>query len=106
MIIANFEQITGIASANAMPTEYRLWQNYPNPFNPSTTISFDLKQPGLTTLKIFDAKGQQVAVLINEYMPSGHHRVQFNAHHFAAGVYICKIRSGSFSAMHKMVLVK
>ncbi len=106
MIIANFEQITGIAAANAMPTEYRLWQNYPNPFNPSTTISFDLKQPGLTTLKIFDAKGQQVAVLINEYMPSGHHRVQFNAHHFAAGVYICKIRSGSFSAMHKMVLVK
>ncbi len=106
MVIANFEQATGIVSAVDMPKAYRLWQNYPNPFNPSTTISFDLSQPGLTTLKIFDTSGQQVTELLNEHLHKGHHSVKFDANHIAAGVYVCKIRSGSFSAMIKMVVVK
>ncbi|MCG8373271.1 MAG: FG-GAP repeat protein, partial [Balneolales bacterium] len=35
-------------------TEYELYQNYPNPFNPSTTINYQVKDPGMVTLTVYN----------------------------------------------------
>jgi hypothetical protein len=50
----------------SVPNVFALEQNYPNPFNPSTTVGFTLQTSGLTTLKIYDAVGKEVATLVNE----------------------------------------
>ncbi len=44
---------------------FALEQNYPNPFNPSTTIEFTLQNADITSLKIYDAIGREVATLVN-----------------------------------------
>jgi hypothetical protein len=43
-----------------------LFQNYPNPFRAATTISFELPEPALTRLEIFNVLGQRVAVLLDD----------------------------------------
>ena len=48
------------------PNEFTLSQNYPNPFNPSTTIEYFIPSDGFVSLKIFNAIGQEVSILVNE----------------------------------------
>lgn len=85
---------------------YQLLQNYPNPFNPSTTIEFDLKEDGFTTLKVFDITGREVKTLINGKMRAGHHTVNYFAPGIASGVYFYQIKSKDFVANRKMISVK
>jgi hypothetical protein len=88
------------------PGTYALSQNYPNPFNPSTVIRYGLPAAGMTTLKVYNILGQEVATLVNEVQPAGTYTVRFNASSLSSGVYFFRILSGSFSAVKKMVLVK
>ncbi len=84
-----------------------LLQNYPNPFNPSTTLGFTLQVPGLTTLKIYDALGRELATLVNEHLEAGvYHERTFDASHLASGIYFARLTSGGTSQMKKMSLIK
>ena len=101
-------------SANLGPEQYALHQNYPNPFNPTTTISFDLKQEALVTLKVYNTLGQEVKEPVhNELMDEGEQELEFDASSLASGVYYYKIVAqeidGSsilFSNTKKMLLLK
>jgi poly(beta-D-mannuronate) lyase len=106
VITATFIQTVGVESTVNIPEDYYLYQNYPNPFNPTTTISFSLKEPGLTSLKVIDVIGHHVVELVNEYLPRGSHVVEFDASDLASSVYICEIRSGKYSSKIKMLLMR
>jgi hypothetical protein len=80
--------------------------NYPNPFNPTTKIKFELNTPGNTTLKIYDVLGKEVAVLVNDYLSSGTHEINFDASSLASGMYLYKIQVGNKWNARKMILVK
>jgi hypothetical protein len=91
------------------PVNYRLNQNYPNPFNPTTTISFELPQDALVSLKVYNLLGQEVATLVNhEQMQEGTNEVTFDASRMATGVYYYRlmINDGQFQQVKKMMLVK
>ena len=92
---------------------YALFQNYPNPFNPSTTIAFALPRPGRVSLKIFDASGKEVAILVNENLPVGNYRIPWNAQELPSGVYFYRLTVRSpgyatarFTETRKMILTK
>ncbi|MBC8191803.1 MAG: T9SS type A sorting domain-containing protein [FCB group bacterium] len=89
-----------------LPFEYRLYNNYPNPFNPTTTIRYEIMQEGWTSLIIYDILGREVELLVNEQRPAGGYVVKFNASDYSAGVYFCRIRSGEYSQLIKLLLVK
>lgn len=90
-----------------MPTTFQLYQNYPNPFNPSTTIQYVLDRPNYTTLKVYDLLGREVATLVDEYQTAGlKPPVHFDASRLASGVYLYRLKSGEFSAVKKLVLLK
>lgn len=98
---------TGIDETSLpISSNYFLHQNYPNPFNPTTTISLDLAQSQFVTLKVFDVKGSEVKMLINEIMPVGHHRVGFNAGELASGLYFYQLKTEGFTQTKKMLYVK
>ena len=92
----------------AAPLQFQLSQNYPNPFNPMTTIEFTLAEDGLTTLKVFDLLGREVASLLNnEVMKAGmYHQVFFNGARFASGIYFARLESNGKYLLKKMLLVK
>jgi len=88
------------------PSEFSLSQNYPNPFNPTTKISFSLKHSGLSTLKVYDLLGREIASLVNEYLTAGNYTIEWSGSNLSSGVYFYQIRSGDFVATKKMILQK
>jgi hypothetical protein len=99
--------ITGVEPISAtMPDNFGLSQNYPNPFNPSTKINFSLPKSGNVEIKVYDVMGKEVAVLVNEFKSAGTYAVDFDAGNFSSGIYFYSIKSGDFTAIKKMVLVK
>ncbi|MCK4814045.1 MAG: T9SS type A sorting domain-containing protein [Candidatus Marinimicrobia bacterium] len=94
------------ATEEIVPATYALAQNYPNPFNPVTTIHFELKESGTTTLEIFDITGRHVRTLVNSEMQAGSYDLRFDASALSSGVYFYRMTSGDFTSIKKMSLVK
>jgi len=97
--------VTGVEKTG-LPFVYTLEQNYPNPFNPSTTISYEIKQSGLVTLKVFNVLGQVIATLTDGKQDAGKHSLKFDAVRFSSGIYFYQITAGNFRATKKMMLLK
>jgi len=88
------------------PIEFELSQNYPNPFNPSTTIKFSLPEGSQVSLKIYNSLGQEIKTLINRFMETGIHNVDFNATGLNSGMYFYRLDDGEFAQLRKMPLIK
>jgi hypothetical protein len=103
--------ITSPTSVNSVedglaPKEFALFQNYPNPFNPTTTIRYGITEKSNVKIILFNAIGEEVALLINEEKESGYHQVEFNAAILPSGVYFYQLQAGSFVETKKMILMK
>ncbi|MFH0989899.1 MAG: T9SS type A sorting domain-containing protein [bacterium] len=105
------DQIEEADQSVAIPTKYALAQNYPNPFNPSTIIQFDLPEPGLVTLRVFDLLGREAKTLVNSEYRAGFHRVAWNGRNLLGqqmptGIYICHLITSKYKSSKKMLLTK
>jgi len=85
---------------------FLLEQNYPNPFNPLTKIKYSLSKSANVKIEVYNLLGQKVAVLINGEKPAGYHEISFNASSLSSGMYIYKLKSGSFEQSRKMILIR
>ena len=97
------------------PSEFLLYQNYPNPFNPSTKISWQSPLGSWQTLRVYDVLGNEIATLVDEYMPAGKYEVEFQSsignRQLASGVYFYQLQvyptsSGAFVETKKMILLR
>ena len=114
--IADIESlITSVDSPDddfAPPRDFSLLQNFPNPFNPSTKITYELTEPGVVTLKIYDLLGREVRTLLNnEKQSSGRKSVAWDGtndlgERVASGVYLYQLQSGMFKQTRKMILIR
>ncbi len=92
---------------NILPAEYSLYQNYPNPFNPTTRIKFALPKKSIVSLKVYNALGELISVLINSRpYDEGYHEITFNGSLLASGVYFCRLIAGNFTSTKKMLILK
>jgi hypothetical protein len=100
--------LIGIGDKPMGPLTYSLSQNYPNPFNPSTIIKYSVAQAGQVELKVYNMLGQEVITLVNEFKNAGSYEARFNAAgmNLSSGVYLYRIRAGSFVQTKKLVLIK
>jgi hypothetical protein len=87
-------------------THFSLGQNYPNPFNPATTISFSLPSTSFVSLKVFDALGREVGVLLSEKLPAGTYSQQWNTEGLVSGVYFYRLQASNFVETKKLVLLR
>jgi len=91
---------------DAIPNAIILLQNYPNPFNPSTTIRYSMPHRSHATLSVYNALGQQVAILVNQDLQAGYHEVRFDASNLASGIYFYRLIAGDFVQTRKLCLVR
>lgn len=105
-ILTNNFTVGVLSESEHTPNKYSLAQNYPNPFNPVTAVQFTIAQESFTTLKVYDAIGREVAVLVNERKAAGSYKIHFDASQLASGVYYYKLTAGNFSDVKKMVVIK
>jgi hypothetical protein len=98
--------ITNVNEPGSFIPEYSLEQNYPNPFNPSTRIKFSLAEGSEIRLSVYNILGEEIAVLLNEYLNAGSYEKSFNAAGLASGIYFYKLSSGSQNLVRKMSVLK
>jgi hypothetical protein len=86
--------------------------NQPNPFNPTTRIRYAVDRDELVQLCVYDLAGRLLRTLVNEPVRGGvEHNVAWDGRdgrgvRLPSGVYMCRITTPSFSAAHKMILLK
>jgi hypothetical protein len=93
-------------TAGKVPSEYMLYQNYPNPFNPVTGLEFSIPAPGFVSLKVYDIKGRQVSVLVNEDLSPGKYKMNFDGNNLPSGIYFYELSAGEFKETKRMVMLK
>ena len=94
------------SSTTELPTETALPGNYPNPFNPETTIRYTLPQTGKVHLAVYNLLGHEVAALVDESKPAGHHTIRFEAGDLPSGVYLYRLQTKDQIMARTMILVK
>jgi hypothetical protein len=99
------ENVTTVPGAKSFAVS-----NYPNPFNPSTRIDYQIKAPGILSLKIFNVRGELVKTLIDGRVASSDFVMWDGTNdtgaNVSSGVYFYEARMNGESKVQKMALVK
>ncbi len=83
----------------------------PNPFRTMTSVSFELPEPGHTTVQLFDLSGRKVLCLLKSEMLPVTYSFQWNGcnqngEEVSAGLYLCRIESGGVVETTGLCLLK
>ncbi|MBA7652072.1 hypothetical protein ES703_59901 [subsurface metagenome] len=108
---ADFLAVGSESISDPLPEAFNLHQNFPNPFNPYTTILYDLPEPTLVKLTLYDILGREIIRLQDGNMEAGYYQVIWhcknrNGHNLASGVYIARLVTPKYFKSIKMLLLK
>ncbi|MBN2465257.1 T9SS type A sorting domain-containing protein [candidate division WOR-3 bacterium] len=89
----------------------RLLGCMPNPFDRTTAINYQLGSAGSVALTLHDVAGRAVRRLACGPQPAGFHSVVWNGKDdrgraLPAGVYFCRMQSGSTTESRRVTLVR
>jgi len=104
----NNEEIKNNVIKNAAPEfEKRVQlQTIPNPFSSQFTVRFNLPQPSVVSLNLYDAKGSLVKKVQQGTMLNGLQQFTIDGSNISNGIYYCEIIINKERIMRKMVLQK
>ncbi len=93
------------------PLIYSLRCPSPNPFENNTSISYSIAKPGNIYLCVYDVTGRLIKTLEKTKKDSGVYIVKWsgfdnNNRKISAGIYFIRLRSGDFTSVKKIILVK
>lgn len=93
------------------PRVFALQQNYPNPVFSKTVIKYSIAKPCKVELKLFDATGRQIAVLVSEKQTPGYYQMNWNIQNVAEkqlanGVYFYRLEAGNYTSSRKMLIIR
>jgi photosystem II stability/assembly factor-like uncharacterized protein len=103
---ANFSILDLDAEEHTVPSEFRIGDAYPNPFNPATQVALELPTRTRVDARVFNHLGQQVALLVDEEMDAGVHRIAFDGSGLSSGTYFIHISTYGETKILKAVLLK
>lgn len=89
-----------------------LYPAVPNPFNPATVIAWELDEPALVRLQVYDVSGRLVRTLVDGLLQTaGRQEVLWRGLDDAgrpqpSGVYFYRLEAGGSSATQRMTLVR
>lgn len=95
---------------NSIATSYKLYNNYPNPFNPSTTIKYQISEPGLATINIYDIRGALVRKISQQHSSSGNYSVIWDGRNnfgemVSSNVYFYQLVINNHQDVKKMIML-
>ena len=89
----------------AIPTIFDI-ACYPNPVHNGVMINYQLPRRSDVSLKIYDATGRLVDVLVNDRLEPGYYHTRLDTKAYASGVYFYRLTAGDKVLTKKMILVK
>ena len=81
---------------------------FPNPVSHHLEISFQQLGPAQTRIQLLDLTGREVAVLLQESLHRGAHKISWDASAsgVANGAYFVRLESGGFIETRKIVVMR
>lgn len=76
---------------------FTLGEAYPNPANAKINFTFSLVAPSHANLTIYNALGQAVAEVVDQYLDANHYIVDFETANLPVGTYYYVLKSGERS---------
>ena len=78
--------------------------------NSKVVLKYALPQAEKVELKVYNALGQVVRRLVEEYQSAGYHRVMWDGkdgvgRQVASGVFVVRIQAGEFEKIQRVALV-
>jgi ligand-binding sensor domain-containing protein len=106
--LAMFDEplLLGTNGPAATASARMLQANAPNPFNGSTTITVAMEHTGYARLGVFNARGEEIALLVDGTLAAGSHEIAFDAAGLPAGTYFARLVAGGAIESSSMVLVR
>ena len=101
-----YKTSTSIENIGSSLEIFELYQNYPNPFNPITTISYSIPKQSYVVIKIYDALGKDVRLLVNKELGTGKYQVEFDGTELSSGVYFYQLQAEGLLETKKFILLK
>ncbi|MDB5036340.1 MAG: Por secretion system C-terminal sorting protein, partial [Chlorobi bacterium] len=101
-------EVKGPSSVDAEATGsgYRLDGALPNPSSGKAEIAYRLGASGTVDVTIYNAAGEQVALLADGQQSAGEHRLTWDVSSLPGGLYYCRIASGCWSASRPMIVAR
>jgi len=91
----------------SVPKAFIIDQNFPNPFNPATTIQYHVKVGDRVKIRIFNALGQEVETVLDDYRAPGTYSLSWDASNLASGAYFYRLEvGGDVLQVKKAMLLK
>jgi len=86
---------------------------YPTPTRVGNNVNvrFETKSRDITTIDVYNIKGQKVRTLVNSNFSAGQHQLTWNGRAdngtpVSSGIYFFRMKSGNFTATRKIILIK
>jgi len=98
-----YNPITGV---NPLPIHDGDVKVFPNPFNSSTSISYNLPNPGNVVLSVYNLQGVMVLSLVNSYQPAGEQIIEFSGIGLPSGMYYVRLQVANKIKTGKLMIVK
>jgi len=83
-----------------------LFQNYPNPFNPTTIVRFRVQRRDHVFIGIYNLLGQLVRTLVDQDEQAGDYHFPLDASQLSSGLYLCQLRTSTYSQTRKILLLR
>jgi hypothetical protein len=105
--------LTGLTSVHGFQSgpAQRIVRASPNPFNPQVLISFNLEQPAMVTLSVYDLAGRKINDLSHGVFQAGTNEVTWNGRdrqgrNVASGTYLVRMKTQQGVEQRKVMLVR
>ncbi len=79
---------------------------FPNPASGEVSVRYRVSENGRVKVELYDIYGKLIKVLVNDKQTAGQHTLRFNGSALPAGVYTCRVKSGSTIAATKITILK
>ena len=94
-----------------LPENFTLLQNYPNPFNGETNIAFYVPLASEVIIRVYDIRGDLVALPVHKTFPAGWHNVKWNGRNLdnrqlASGIYFYRVEYFNKTISRRMIFLK
>jgi hypothetical protein len=87
-------------------SEFTLSPAFPNPFNAEVAMTLSLPVSERVTVRIYDILGRARAVLVDENLMAGVHRLNWSAGGIPTGLYFAVAQAGDRRQVQKLMLLK
>jgi hypothetical protein len=78
----------------------------PNPFTLTTRIRFAIPHRDHVRLAVYDVRGAEVALLVNEVLGPGTYERELNGSTLEPGIYWSRLQAGGLSETRKIIHVR